>query len=182
MRPSTHRRRSEDLKPKYTTKAAKNTFESGDKFAEFAASKLNPFGITTWTFGSHHQQFAIGENGQGVEYKLDNRCTDTNRLSIEIAEKTDAGNLDWIPSGIMRNDNAWLYVQGNYEIIFVFSKKWLRRVYRKVMRDNPSDVQDWPPSPESTVRRFFLKFKTAHAGAALVIDASTGKRWSGDEV
>lgn len=171
-------------KPRYTTKAAKNTFESGEKFAEFAAKKLNPFGITSWTFGSHHQQFNIGENAQGIEYKLDMPCMRTSRLSIELYEKTDAANLNWIPSGIFREDNSWLYVQGNYEIIFVFSKKWLRRMYRQRLYASKWSreviVLDWPPAPESTIRRFFLEFEVAQIGAALVINAQTGERWPGD--
>jgi N6-adenosine-specific RNA methylase IME4 len=81
-------------------------------------------------------QYEIGENLQGFEIKYDARCTGdrgtlaTNQLSIEIAEKTKDSNLNYIDSGIYRNDNSWLYIQGNYMMFWIFSKRILKLLHK----------------------------------------------------
>jgi len=146
----------------------KDTKAEGEKYQEFIRGLLNPFGIVHWHFGGKHQQFNIGENGQGHEIKLDERCFSRNspeatgRLSIEVQERKRL-DTTWVNSGILRDDNSWLYVQGNYEIVFVFAKNWLRRVYHKLI--TPDQIHEF-----RTVRKFYLKIDDALIGAALVID------------
>ena len=111
-------------------------------------------------------QYQVGENRQGHEVKLDSRCTETGRLSIEIAEKTRASNHAWQPSGILRRDNSWLYIQGNYQRVFVFPKSWLVRYF--LSKIEPSEIHE----SYGTVRKFYLPIETAMAGAALTLDGS----------
>jgi len=73
------------------------------------------------------EQYEIGENHQGYEIKYDRGFVKTGNLFIEIAEKADPKNPDWIPSGIHRRDNTIFYCQGNLEILFIFEKLFLRK-------------------------------------------------------
>lgn len=159
-------------KPVYGTKATKDPHAKGVANEEFVRGLLNRFGITIWNHKDGAEQLRYGENRQGVEIKLDSRCTDTGRLSIEVAEKTHPDNVAWIPSGIFTEDNAWGYVQGNSKIVFVFSKKLLRRYFHHNMPDLHEKY--------GTIRTFYLNFDTAHRLAIFVIDGGTGERWSGD--
>ena len=118
--------------------AKRNTLREGEAYQTFVRQILNRWGFTLWHHESKGLQYSIGENPQGFEIKLDTRCfshdptkNPTNRLSIEVAEKTRRQNPEWIPSGILRNDNAWIYVQGNYAITFIFAKNWLLRFFRE---------------------------------------------------
>ena len=52
-------------------------------------------------------------------------------MFVEIAEKTNSSNQNFIASGIYRNDRTWLYIIGNYEIIYIFSKKRLRELHKE---------------------------------------------------
>lgn len=66
-----------------------------------------------------------GESLEGIEVKLDDRLKDTGRIYIEMAEKANANNENYVPSGIHRNDNTSIILIGNYTIWFLFSKKYL---------------------------------------------------------
>lgn len=109
-----------------------NSFEIGAGFEDFVCIELAKQGIILQNIHSRKFQFETGENLQGFEIKYDSRCTGcstdkppTNQLSIEIAEKTNSSNAYYVKSGIYRDDNSWLYIQGNYHQFWVFSKKLL---------------------------------------------------------
>ena len=54
----------------------------------------------------------------------------------------------------MRDDNAWLYVQGNEDIVFVFGKETLRLVYAKRY-----SCKVWEPKP--TIKTFLMPLSEA---------------------
>jgi hypothetical protein len=142
-----------------------NPFQMGLEFQDFVCETLAQEGIILQNLASKKRQLERGENLQGFEIKMDARCTDTRRLSIEIAEKSKADNMQWIPSGIYRADNTWLYVQGNYSILFVFAKNWLVRLY-----ESGKFPFDEKPIGHPTIRTFYLPFDIARKWAAKVID------------
>jgi hypothetical protein len=129
------------------------TLELGLKFQDFVCTELAKQNIILQNMCSKKYQHTIGENLQGFEIKFDGRCTDTRRLSIEVAEKTSKESPVWTPSGILRNDNSWIYIQGNYEVFFVFSKKWLVRAYRLKIEE----ITEF----NGTIKRFFIPFDLA---------------------
>lgn len=112
-----------------------NSFEVGNEFQDFVCIELAKHGIILQNINSKKYQYETGENLQGFEIKYDSRCSGdrdtepTNRLSIEIAEKTKAENPNYVPSGIYRNDNSWMYIQGNYMMFWVFPKNILKLLH-----------------------------------------------------
>lgn len=105
----------------------------------------------------------MGENLQGFEIKLDEPCIRTGRLSIEMFEKSrDDISLPWSKSGIQRNDNTWLYIQGNREVLFVFPKNLLTRYYN---HNKPQLTEK-----RGTIQTFYLPIDWAIRNAAKVID------------
>lgn len=122
-----------EISPNYSQKNSghKNSFEVGNYFQDFVCIELAKCNIIMQNINSKKFQFQVGENLQGFEIKYDARCTGdggtiaTNQLSIEISEKSNANNQNYVPSGIFRNDNSWLYIQGNFMCFWVFSKKFL---------------------------------------------------------
>jgi hypothetical protein len=136
----------------------KDSFEVGNEFQDFVCMELAKQNIILQNINSKKFQFEVGENLQGFEIKYDSRCTGdngtvaTNRLSIEIAEKTRAENSDFIPSGIYRNDNSWLYIQGNYMNFWIFSKNLLQKLH------NSGRYEE---SELPTVKKFYLPIADA---------------------
>jgi len=150
----------------YPHATIRDPLEKGLAFQDFVCIELlRSRNILIQNIGSKRFQFEVGENLQGAEIKLDNRCTGTGRLSIEVAEKSSRDVLWWTPSGIMREDNSIIYVQGNYDCFWVFWKNWLRRYYET---KHPY-VEEF----NGTIRRFFLNIEEADVGA--------GFKWSKDE-
>lgn len=149
--------------PVYRDAKSPNTFQAGMEFQDFVCSQLAKEGIILQNLVSKKYQYEIGENLQGFEIKKDDRCTDTNRLSIEMYERTanDPAKL-WVPSGIQRSDNTWLYIQGNYKIIFIFSKRFLLRFFEI---KKPALDEKY-----GTIRTFYLPFEDARKNAAKVIE------------
>lgn len=129
-----------------------DTLEDGREFQDFVMEALAKTNVILQNFSSRKYQFKKGENLQGWEIKLDNRCTETGRLSIEIAEKTQANQERWTDSGIYRTD-SWLYIQGNYQGVFVFMTKILVKLH-KTKRYHEHELP--------TIKKFYLPLEDAH--------------------
>lgn len=165
--------------PIYPDAPRASTFEDGLKFQDFVVDLLlRELGLAVTNYASKYYQQNYGESRQGIEIKLDQRITDspaakgTGNVSIEVAEKTHKDGL-WVDSGIMRKDNSWLYVQGNYDIVFIFGKSILRQLYLARYKEKV-----WSPNG-GTIKKFHLPVPVATKYALKVIFASgeqhTGK-------
>lgn len=141
------------------TENYKKMLEKGLEYQDFITDIfLSEIGISISTYSSRKYQFSIGENKQGIEIKFDDRYKDTGNLYIEIAEKSNPDNYQYVPSGIYRNDNTWLYVIGNYEEVFIFSKKQLlmlneKNIFRQVQ--TPTSIGFLIPNNEA--EKYILK-------------------------
>lgn len=135
-----------------------NSFEVGNNFQDHVCIELAKENIILQNINSKKFQYETGENLQGFEIKYDARCTGdngtipTNRLSIEVGEKTNAANSCFVPSGIYRSDNSWLYIQGNYQQFWIFPKKLL------VMLHQSGRYQE---HEMPTVQKFYLPIEDA---------------------
>lgn len=131
-----------------------NEFERGLRFQDFVIEALaKELGLVIQIFSSQRYQFQNGESVQGWEIKLDSRCTETGRLSIEVAEKSNKDMPNWTPSGIFRKDNTLFYVQGNRDCFWLFFKKHLQWLYEK---EKPSVTEKY-----GTIRTFYLPVSRA---------------------
>lgn len=100
--------------------------EQGLEFQDVVTSALYQRGIVVVGYASRRWQNTRGENMLGAEIKRDGKFRETGNLYIETAEKTHPDNPAYIPSGIMREDNSWLYVIGDEHTVFIFSTKYLQ--------------------------------------------------------
>ena len=104
--------------------------EKGLQFQDFITDVLiKELGISLSTYNSKKFQYLKGENKQGFEIKFDDKFKITKNIYIEIAEKSNPKNYEYVKSGIYRNDNTWLYLIGDYECIYIFSKKHLQLMH-----------------------------------------------------
>lgn len=139
-----------------------NSFEVGNEFQDFVCIELAKQGIILQNINSKKFQFETGENLQGFEIKYDARCTgdngteSTGRLSIEIAEKSNPEMPEFTKSGIFRDDNSWMYIQGNYMNFWIFPKKILRMLYNEYEKRNYKLKDNHP-----TVKAFYLPIADA---------------------
>ena len=102
----------------------------GLEYQDFITELLiKEIGISLSTFSSKNYQNKIGENRQGFEIKFDNKMLDTGNIYIEVKEKADPNNQNYVYSGIYRNDNTWLYLIGNYQTVYIFGKGHLKLMY-----------------------------------------------------
>jgi hypothetical protein len=99
---------------------------------------------------SKDEQINIGDTLEGDEFKYLNNSTVI--LRIEIAEKTDENQPDWIPSGIMCPRKR--YICGNTNDIFAFSPERLRQ-WRKDNRP-PVVMGHAPGKQKPTIASFEL--------------------------
>lgn len=131
-------------------------FEEALEFQDFVVNIfLKELGIAISNYSSKYYQHNYGENRQGIEIKYDKRILETGNVSIEVAEKSNASIENWTNSGIMREDNTWLYVQGNYNIIFIFSKSFLQKLYKVKYKNKV-----W--QPKKTIKTFLMPLEEAY--------------------
>ncbi len=102
---------------------------AGLEYQDFVVECLYAAGLPIISYSSKRYQTLIGENKAGLEIKFDRRFRTTHNFWIETAEKSRPDNPRWVPSGIFRDDNTWLYLMGDYVEIFVFAKRQLRWLY-----------------------------------------------------
>jgi hypothetical protein len=101
---------------------------SGLEYQDFVAEQLYSVGLPLFNYASKKYQVERGENKLGVEIKHDKKLRTTGNLWIEINEKSDPCKKAYVVSGINRSDNTWLYIIGDYQEIFIFSKKLLKQL------------------------------------------------------
>lgn len=113
------------------TEYYKEKLEAGLEYQDFVADQLRKSDpcIILGAYSSRKYQNNFGESASGIEIKHDMRLKETGNLYIEVAEKSKAELPEYTPSGIMRNDNTWLYLIGDYEQAFLFSKHQLKSIY-----------------------------------------------------
>ena len=106
-----------------------NHMDKGLSYQDFVVDQLYNIGIVVITYSSTEYQKRKGESRNGVEIKFDDKLAITGNIYIETQEKSHSSNSEYVPSGIYRNDNSWLYTIGNYELILIFAKSHLQRVF-----------------------------------------------------
>jgi len=105
----------------------RNKIESGLLYQDFIVDlMLQVLRFPVTIYSSRLYQTTVGEGPAGVQIKHDEKFARTGNLWIEVAEKARPRAGDYVPSGIYRDDNSWLYVIGNYDIVFVFTKVLLQ--------------------------------------------------------
>lgn len=115
--------------------------EAGLHFQDVVTRALYHHGIVIVGYCSKYFQQNEGENILGIEIKRDDRFRETGNLYIEVAEKSHPDNLRYVNSGIMRNDNQWLFVIGDEEEVWIFSTKYLRKLKDRFRRwEGPTSI------------------------------------------
>lgn len=128
----------------------RDSLANGEEFQDFATDVLRICrGFIVQNYTSRKYQRKVGEGPQRIEFKRDNHCTKSKRLSVEIAEKFDENDPNWKASGIFHWHNPIFYVQGNFEEIWVF----LTRDLKKLAYD-----PKYERKTEETLKAFYLPF------------------------
>lgn len=99
--------------------------KEGNEYERFVYDQLES--ILGWTM-RHHDTYSDqkrGENSLGIEIKCDMKMATTGNIFVEVVER-NLRNPTWVPSGIYRTDNSWLFLIGDYAQAFIFSKKLLQ--------------------------------------------------------
>lgn len=109
----------------------KTKLESGKLYQDFVVDAAwNLLGLAIVQYASEIYQRTVGESRTGAEIKHDEQFAKTGNLWIELAEKAYPRDGPYVPSGIYRTDNTWLYVIGDYDTIFIFAKTLLRALHQ----------------------------------------------------
>lgn len=136
------------------TEYYKEKLEQGLQYQDFVTDLLlKEIALPISSYASREYQAKKGENAQGVEIKCDSKMAETGNIYIEVAEKTHPDNPAFVPSGMYRADNTWLYVIGDYTVVYIFSKKFLRLMHET--GKYPSR-EAGPPGKKPTSKGFLL--------------------------
>lgn len=105
--------------------------EDARVYQDFCANIfITQLGVAITNYQSKKYQFNKGENVQGIEIKYDKKFRETGNLYIEVEEKSNPRNPEYVLSGIYRLDNSWLYSIGDYDTIYIFSKNVLQLMHK----------------------------------------------------
>ena len=135
--------------------------KEGEAYQDFLMLELAKQGLFIQCFGSKRYQYQYGESVQGIEIKYDKQSEKTGNLYIEVAEKTNPNRESYMPSGIMRDDNTWLYIVGNRTSAFVMGKKYLRNMYFQARSRSMNGVE----------------LKETPTSQGMIIDIETARKW-----
>lgn len=119
------------MKPANYEDYRREQIEQAKVFQDFVCDCfLNILKIPISAYSSRVYQQEVGESASGIEIKNDRNFARTRNLYIEISEKARPRPGAYADSGIMRNDNTWLYVIGDFNTLFVFAKRLLIGLHR----------------------------------------------------
>lgn len=88
----------------------------------------------------------------GAEIKRDDNFRKTGNLYLEVAEKSNPANPRYVASGIMRNDNSWLFVIGDEKTAYIFPTNYLRML---------SDKRGWKSVTTPTSKGLLMPLRDA---------------------
>lgn len=114
-----------DARKEYNNGYYADKLEQGLEFQDIVTKELYQRGIVIVGYSSRRFQNQEGENMLGAEIKRDGKFRETGNLYIETSEKSHPDNPNFIPSGIHRKDNSWLFVIGDEKTFYIFSTKYL---------------------------------------------------------
>ena len=138
---------------RYPNAPHNKTVEVGNAFEDYVCDRLAEMGLILRTYKSRDFQYDTGENKIGWEIKRDPH-TKYGHLSIEVAEKSRADlSRPWVKSGILRNDNSWLYIHGDEETFWVLFKPALMRFFYET---RPEVTEKF-----GTLKTFYLEYEDA---------------------
>lgn len=138
-----------------------NKIESGQVYQDFIVDlmlQVLRFPVTIYT--SRLYQTTVGEGPAGVEIKHDEKYAQTGNLWIEIGEKARPRAGDYALSGIFRDDNSYIYIIGNYDVVFMFAKvalQGLARSGRFELRENNTRTSHGFLLPDAIARRVAIR-------------------------
>ena len=104
--------------------------KEGTEFQDYVTCALYNTGLVVVGFSSKSYQKKVGENLLGLEIKRDGRFRETKNLYIETHETIKPELGEYLPSGIFREDNSWLWLIGDEQGFFIFGKKFLQSLAR----------------------------------------------------
>jgi hypothetical protein len=144
--------------------------ENGKVYQDFVVDACwNLLGLAVVQYSSLLYQQTVGESKTGAEIKHDEQFARTANLWIEIEEKARPRPGPYVPSGIYRSDNTWLYIIGNYDHVFIFQKTLLQMLHRsgkwRLIENNTK-----------TSRGFLLTESDANKWAAAVLRPNAAER------
>lgn len=99
------------------------------EFQDFVMDQLYENGIPVTNYSSKKYQLTKGENKAGIEIKFDKKLETTGNLWIELSEKSNPQNVNYVPSGIYRD--SWLFVIGNFNELYIFPQNLLKMIAKK---------------------------------------------------
>jgi hypothetical protein len=143
----------------------------GLEYQDFICDLLYRLGIPLLSYSSKKYQIEKGENKAGFEIKYDKQFAKTTNLWIECYERV-IPDKPYVPSGIFRDDWTWLYVIGDYRMIFVFPKKTLRTLYRASQQNGEMFLRE---NTRKTSKGLLLTQKDAEYYAILIIYEQQGQ-------
>jgi hypothetical protein len=144
--------------------------ESGKVYQDFVVDACwNLLGLAIVQYSSALYQQNIGESKTGAEIKCDEQFARTGNLWIEIEEKARPRPGAYVPSGIYRSDNTWLYIIGDYDHVFIFQKTLLQLLHR-------SDRWRVFANGTATSRGFLLSATDATKWAAAILHPLAAER------
>lgn len=146
--------------------------ENGKVYQDFIVDACwNLLGLAIVQYSSTVYQQTIGESKTGAEIKHDEQFARTGNLWIEVEEKARPRPGPYVPSGIYRSDNTWLYIIGNYDHVFIFQKTLLQILHR-------SEKWRLLENGTKTSRGFLLPEKDATKFAAAILHPLAADRIS----
>ena len=102
-------------------------FQAALEFQDFVMEEMCKLGFPMLMYSSLKKQLA-GENTNGIEIKYDRKFRETGNFYITVAAKATSDS-NWHPCGITKQDNSWLYLIGDYDDFYIFSKQQLFNIF-----------------------------------------------------
>ena len=97
-------------------------------FQDYITDLLHDMGWNLNCYSSRKYNIEKGESLSRIEIKQDKRAKETGNLYFETHERQISNKGEYVESGILRKDNTIFIIIGDYEKLFMFSKKQIQHL------------------------------------------------------
>lgn len=99
-------------------------------FQDYITDIMYKTGIPINCYSSRKYNIEKGESIGRVEIKQDKKAKETGNIYIEVAERQKSNTSSYVDSGIFRKDNTLFVLIGDYDEMWLFSKKQLQNIVK----------------------------------------------------
>lgn len=154
--------------------------EVGNKFErKMEQFFLDEVGYVINGYMTAEEQYRIGENDRGIEFKNDREMKYSNNVCFEFKEKSRGSDVGYRSSGLRTIDNSTIFCIGDEFKVFLFDKTFIYDwIWERVIKEGRYEFKKPIPSFRDEEKAGFMKWYHSDTSEGWNVSVNTIRRYN----